>query len=100
MSVSWPLEPARYDLLVWQAEAAVRTQVKTATTKRGRSWAVWLSTTGRVRRPYSPDEVDQFFVIDGDFRYYLIPVGVVGGFTSIQLSSYAGYLLPKLGDLA
>lgn len=97
-SVSWPLEPTRYDLLVWQGDAAKRVQVKTATVRTGRSWTVWLSTTGRARRPYDPDEVDQFFVIDGDLEYYLIPLAVVGGFMSIQVSAYRAYRLPQLGE--
>jgi hypothetical protein len=98
-SVSWPLEPVRFDLLVWSGDAAQRVQVKTATVPSGSSWTVWLSTTGRRRRrTYDPDEIDQFFVIDGDLEYYLVPVAVVGGLMSIQLSAYQGYRLPRLGD--
>lgn len=93
-SVSWPLEPCRYDLLVWIGKAAERIQVKTTTVKQGTSWTVWISNTGKERTMYDPDEIDHFFVIDGDFDYYLIPVAAVGGLTAIQLSAYRGYRLP------
>jgi PD-(D/E)XK endonuclease len=93
-SVSWPLEPCRYDLLVWIGKAAERIQVKTTTVKQGTSWTVWISNTGKERTTYDPDEIDHFFVIDGDFDYYLIPVAAVGGLTAIQLSAYRSYRLP------
>ncbi|WP_445170352.1 group I intron-associated PD-(D/E)XK endonuclease [Mycolicibacterium sp. Dal123E01] len=94
--VSWPLEPCRYDLLVWMEDSAQRIQVKTTTVKRGASWTVWISkNTGTTRTTYDPDEIDYFFVIDGDFNFYLIPVAAVGGLTSLQLSAYAGYLMPR-----
>jgi hypothetical protein len=94
-SVSWPLEPCRYDLLVWMGTTAERIQVKTTTVKQGTSWTVWISTTGKQRATYDPDEVDHFFVIDGDFDYYLIPMAVVGGLTAIQLSAYRSYRLSR-----
>ncbi|WP_154402586.1 group I intron-associated PD-(D/E)XK endonuclease [Nocardioides speluncae] len=93
-TVSWPLEPCRYDLLVWTGEKAERIQVKTTTVRTGPSWTVWLSTTGKERTPYDPDQIDHFFVIDGDLDYYLIPVARVGGLMAIQLSAYQGYRLP------
>ena len=103
-SVSWPLEPCRYDLLVWMNGTAQRVQVKTATVKQGTSFTAWISTTGGLRRKtYDPDEIDHFFVIDGDFAYYLIPASVVGGLTAIQLSAYEHYRLtqiPHHGDLS
>lgn len=93
--VSWPMEPCRYDLLVWMGAKAERVQVKTTRVKQGSSWTVWISTTGKERTTYAPDEIDHFFVIDGDFGYYLIPAVVVGGFTAIQLSAYARFRLSK-----
>ncbi|HNM84483.1 MAG TPA: group I intron-associated PD-(D/E)XK endonuclease [Mycobacterium sp.] len=93
--VSWPLEPCRYDLLVWMGTSAERIQVKTTTVKQARTWTVWISNTGKARATYDPDEIDQFFVIDGDFNFYLIPVAAVGGLMAIQLSAYADYLLPR-----
>ncbi len=97
-SVSWPLEPCRYDLLVWMGTTAQRIQVKTTTVKKGTSWIVWISNTGKERTTYDPDEIDHFFVIDGDFDYYLIPVAAVGGLTAIQLSAYRDYRLPRDAD--
>jgi hypothetical protein len=94
-SVSWPLEPCRYDLLVWIGTTAERIQVKTTAVKQGTSWTVWISDAGKERTTYDPDEIDHFFVIDGDFDYYLIPIMAVGGLTAIQLSAYQGYRLPR-----
>jgi hypothetical protein len=92
--VSWPLEPCRYDLIVCRAEGAQRVQVKTGTVRTRSSWMVRLSSTRREIRTYDPDEIDQFFVIDGDFCFYLIPIGVVGGLTAIHVSAYQAYRLP------
>jgi hypothetical protein len=93
-SVSWPLEPCRYDLLVWIGSAAQRVQVKTTTVKQLGAWTAWISNSGRERATYGPDEIDYFFVIDGDFGYYLIPVAAVGGLTAIRLAAYSEYRLP------
>lgn len=92
--VSWPLEPCRYDLLVTVDGSVRRVQVKTTTTRAGQSWQVYLSTTHRERRTYDPDEIDDFFIIDGDLGYYLIPVAVVGGLHSIHLSAYDHHRVP------
>ncbi|WP_131805729.1 hypothetical protein [Mycolicibacterium celeriflavum] len=94
-AVSWPLEPCRYDLLVWLGDTAERIQVKTTTVKQGASWAVWISNTGKERTTYDPAEIDRFFIIDGDFNYYLIPVVALGGLTTIQLSAYRSYRLAR-----
>lgn len=59
-----------------------------------------LSTGGERHRPYGPDEIEQFFVTDGDLNYYLIPVRDVGGLMAIQLSAYEGYRLPKLATVS
>lgn len=75
-------------MLVEREGTITRIQVKTATVRTGQSWTAWLSRTGRGRAPYSIDEIDSFFVIDGDLAYYLIPVAVVGGLHAIQLSAY------------
>jgi hypothetical protein len=48
-SVSWPLEPCRFDLLVWMETTAQRIQVKTTTVQQGSSWTVWISND-RARR--------------------------------------------------
>lgn len=93
--VSWPLEPARYDLLVGTDLGVRRVQVKTATTRDGISWQAYLSTTTRhERRTYDPDEIDDFFVIDGDLSYYLIPLAAVGGLHTVRLAAYGQYRVP------
>jgi hypothetical protein len=96
--VSWPLEPARYDLLVTMEGRVQRVQVKTTTVRTGASWTVWLSTSGRARATYDVDEIDLFFVIDGDLTCYVIPSKTVGGLHAIQLSAYAAYRVGSLRD--
>ncbi|KUI45668.1 hypothetical protein AU198_05790 [Mycobacterium sp. GA-1199] len=89
------MEPCRYDLLVSMDDTIKRVQVKTTTVKQGSSWTVWISSTGKTRTAYDPEEVDYFFIIDGDLDYYLIPVAVVGGLTAIQLSAYQNYRIDR-----
>jgi hypothetical protein len=93
--VSWPLEPCRYDLLVRFDEKFERIQVKTTRVRSGATWDVWLSNTRKGRITYDPDEIDYFFVVDGELGYYLIPVAAVGGLHAIRLSGYSEY---KVGD--
>ncbi len=91
--VSWPLEPSRYDLLVQSGEGIRRVQVKTTTVRAGDTWKVYLSTAGRGRRTYDPDEIDDFFVIDGSLTYFQIPLTEVGGRQAIHLSAYERFRL-------
>ncbi|MFL6109275.1 MAG: group I intron-associated PD-(D/E)XK endonuclease, partial [Marmoricola sp.] len=93
-AVSWPLEPCRYDLLVWRDERAERIQVKTTTRASGSTWTVQLRTNRKTSHIYTPDEIDQFFIVAGDFSCYLIPLKVVSGFGSINLAAYEGYRVP------
>lgn len=95
--VSWPLEPSRYDLVVCIGGQIRRVQVKTTISRVGSTWQVFLSTSGRERRTYSPDEIDDFFVITGDLSIYLIPLAVVGGLHAISLSSCAEYRVSQHG---
>lgn len=95
--VSWPLEPCRYDLLVSTDAGIRRVQVKTTTARTGASsWKVYLSTSHHGRRTYDPDEIDDFFVIDGDLKYYLIPIAVVGGLHAVHLGRYEQYCLAQV----
>lgn len=91
--VSWPLEPARYDLVVDLAGRLTRVQVKTTTHKQGDRWTVWLSSTSPTRTIYSPDDVDAFYVIDGDLTHYWIPLARVAGLQAIALSAYRDTIL-------
>ena len=70
--------------------------MKTTTVHVGHTWKVYLSTCRRRRRTYNPDEVDDFFIIDGDLSNYLIPVAAVGGLQAIHLAAYEQYLLPRM----
>jgi hypothetical protein len=94
--VSWPLEPCRYDLVVDMGGERSRVQVKTCRRRAG-GWQVSLTTSGHptggshARTFYDPDEIDSFFIIDGDLNYYLLPIGAVAGRGSICLSAYLAF---------
>lgn len=95
--IAWPLEPTRYDLLAHTPEGLRRVQVKTTTTRSRSTYAVSLSTSSHSapgRRVYDPDEIDEFFVIDGDLRFYRLPVRVVCGRKYVHLSAYEPYRVP------
>ena len=94
--VSWPLEPCRYDLLICKKDQLQRIQVKTTRVRKSGTWIVYLSTSRRGRQTYDPDEIDAFFVIDGELNYYLIPMSRVGGLQAIHLREYADCRLPQL----
>ncbi len=92
--VSWPLEPCRYDLAVRRDDEFRRVQVKTTRTREGAGWKVYLSNARGVRRTYSPEEIDDFFIIDGELNAYLMPLAVVGGLQAINLSAYERFRVP------
>ncbi len=93
--ISWPLEPCRYDFVVDGQSGLRRVQVKTTTVRAGASWKVFLSTTRGKRITYDPDEIDDFFIVDGDLNYFLIPVATVGGLHMIHLGAYRRFRLEK-----
>lgn len=91
-SVSWPLEPVAYDLVVDAGPSGLlRVQVKTATSKMDGSWVAWITRGDRV--PYSREEVDWFGVVDGELAVYMIPIDVVEGQASVHLRHYQDYRL-------
>lgn len=96
--VAWPLEPCPYGLLVWHGGTAERVQVKTTSVRTGDSWIARISQSSG-KGAYDPDDIDLFFVIDGNLTYYLIPVGVVGGLTAIQMSAYLDYQVGSAAPL-
>ncbi|GAB2467480.1 PDDEXK-like family protein [Jatrophihabitans fulvus] len=99
-AVSWPLEPARYDLLVDSAGRLRRVQVKTTVARAKTKDTVSLSTSRRVgRQTYAHDEIDSFFVVDSRLDGYLIPVEAVAGRYSITLAPYARFCVLRRGDL-
>ena len=91
--VAWPLEPCAYDLLVWSEGRAQRVQVKSTTRRTESGWFASISRHGSSGGPYDPEDIDLFFVVDGDLNYYLIPVSVVGGLRAIALRSYERFLV-------
>lgn len=91
-SVSWPLEPVAYDLVVDVGGTGLqRVQVKTATSKMGGSWVAWITKGDRV--PYSREEVDCFGIVDGDLAVHMVPIEVVEGQASLHLRHYEQYRL-------
>ncbi|WP_162621952.1 hypothetical protein [Microbacterium suaedae] len=51
-----------------------------------------MSTNGRRdRRVYTADEIDDFFIIDGDFTFYLIPLEAMRGMHYVHLRAYEQY---------
>ncbi len=94
--ISWPLEPARYDLVASRDRSLIRIQVKTCRRWGAGGWEVSLSTTSGGRHTYDPDDIDEFFVIDGDLEFYLIPVAAVGGRHAITLSRYGAFRMEQL----
>ncbi len=104
--VAVPSQPAAYDLMATFVDGPKRVQVKTCC-RRGRygSWCVGIGqrpysldkTAGR--RPYDPDSLDYFFIIDADGSIYLIPARVVGGRTTISVGAYEAYIVGRCADL-
>ena len=104
-NVSFPIEPALFDLLAAMPGGVKRVQVKTTTcnTKDG-----WMVSVGR--RPYSPgnraglvpydpEEIDYFFIVDGELRLYLIPSRALAGRVQVLLRNYAQFAVGSLRSL-
>lgn len=105
-TVSIPATPAIYDLLVDAPEGLMRVQVKSTTrTYRDSGWLAGIghhpdthSKKGYVLA-YSPDEIDLFFIIDGDMTIYLIPSRTVAGRITILLRTYKKYIVGNVRGL-
>lgn len=94
--VSWPLEPAVYDLLV-DTGRVQRVQVKTTTWRLDGEWACKIThSESGVKAWYTDREVDYFAVVDGDLAVYMIPVNVVDGLGTIIVRKYDAYRLPAM----
>ena len=98
-AVSFPIEPAAYDLLADTADGMSRVQVKTTTFA---SHAGWMATVGHhpdthskkgQLQAYDPDEIDLFFIVDGDMTMYLIPYRAVAGRVRVLLRTYRKYIV-------
>jgi hypothetical protein len=110
-TVSFPAEPIVYDLLVDTPEGLMRVQVKSTTSSpKSEGWIVGVGhhpdthakKQGHVLA-YSPDEIDLFFIIDGDMTMYLIPSRAIAGRIAILLRTYRKYIVGNarglLGDV-
>lgn len=100
--VSVPTGQQVYDLLVTLAEGVQRVQVKSGTYRAtAGTWRVGVGRRPYVqnktaqRIPYDPDELDYYFIIDGDAVLYLVPSAVLGGRTQINIGAYDAY---RVGD--
>lgn len=100
-AVSFPAEPAVYGLLADTPQGLMRIQVKTTThTDKNNGWIAGIGhhpdthakKQGRLLA-YSPDEVDLFFIVDGDMTMYLIPSRAVAGRVTILLRTYKKYIV-------
>ena len=98
-AVSVPAEPTRYDLLADTPQGILRVQVKTTTSATKNGWQVGVghhpdthSKKGYLLA-YSPDEIDLFFIIDGDMTMYLIPSRAIAGRVGILLRTYRKYIV-------
>jgi hypothetical protein len=103
--VSFPVEPAVFDVLAETSDGIKRVQVKTTTCRVATGWMVSVG-----RRPYSagnrgplvpydPDVIDYFFVVDGDLSIYLIPSAAIAGRVQIMLRTYAQFIVGSLWSL-
>jgi hypothetical protein len=99
-AVSFPAEPTVYDLLADTPQRIMRVQVKTTTSATKNGWQVGVGhhpDTHSKRKgyvlAYSPDEIDLFFIVDGDMTMYLIPSRAIAGRVSILLRTYQKYIV-------
>lgn len=97
-NASLPIEPTVYDVLASMPDGIKRVQVKTTTYYKN-GWAVVVG-----RRPYSvgnreplvpydPEQIDFFFILDGDLNIYVIPSRVIAGRVGIMLSNYEEFIV-------
>ena len=98
-SVSLPIEPTEFDLLARTPEGISRVQVKTTTFYGKNGWMVSVghhpdthSKKGHLLA-YDPDEIDLFFIVDGDMTMYLIPSRAIAGRVRILLRTYQKYII-------
>ena len=104
-AVSFPAEPTVYDLLADAPQGLMRVQVKTTTSTHKNGWQVGVghhpdthSKKGQLLA-YSPDEIDLFFIVDGDMTMYLIPSRAIAGRVGILLRTYQKYVVGNASGL-
>lgn len=89
-----------YDLLADTPQGILRVQVKSTTNSSKDGWQVGVghhpdthSKRNGYVLAYSPDEIDLFFIIDGDMTMYLIPSRAIAGRTRVLLRTYRKYIV-------
>jgi hypothetical protein len=104
-AVSFPIEPAEYDLLAHSPRGLEKVQVKTTTFSGKDGWMVTVghhpdthSRKGYLLA-YDPDAIDMFFIVDGDMTMYLIPSRVIAGRVAILLRTYRKYIIGNASGL-
>ncbi|MEU4534408.1 group I intron-associated PD-(D/E)XK endonuclease [Streptosporangium sp. NPDC023825] len=95
---SLPLEARAYDLLVDMRGKVQRVQIKTCMASSGQ---VVVAPGGRegVRVAYSAEDVDLFFILDGDLTIYLIPISEIVGKQAISLGGYRRFKVGSASSL-
>jgi hypothetical protein len=104
-AVSFPIEPTEFDLLARTPAGISRVQVKTTTFYGKDGWMAGVghhpdthSKKGHVLA-YDPDEIDLFFIVDGDMTMYLIPSRAIAGRVRILLRTYQKYVVGNASGL-
>lgn len=104
--VSASSEPAVYDLVVHFPEGLKRIQAKSTVSRdRYGSWVVRAghrpdgSPTAADFIAYNADEVDLFFVVDGDLLLYLIPQATTAGKAALSLRAYTEFIVGDASSL-
>lgn len=103
--VSFPVEPAVYDLLCEFPDGIKRIQVKTTTVSGADGWQVSVGhkrrEQSRSRRcvPYELGEIDVFFILDGDLNMYVIPAVALAGAVRVPLRGYGNYIVGAANGL-
>ena len=101
-----PAHPAAYDLLATFPEGVRRVQVKTTTYRR--KHGSWIVNVGRRpyvldksarRTAYRDDELDYYFILDGDGAVYLIPSAVLVGRTELSVGAYRRFIVGDASSL-
>jgi hypothetical protein len=104
--VAAPMQQSAYDLLVTLPDGIKRVQVKsTAFRAKQGSWSAGIGRRPYVldktasRTPYDPDDLDYFFIVDGDGLLYFIPIEVVAGRTAINVGAYRDFIVGDASGL-
>ncbi|MEU4510203.1 group I intron-associated PD-(D/E)XK endonuclease [Nonomuraea wenchangensis] len=97
---SIPVEAQPYDLLVDMGDVIQRVQVKTCMSKREVTIARRLPGTSKgALVPYASNEVDVFFLLDGDLSIFLIPISEVQGKLRISLTKHRRFRVGSASSL-